>query len=211
MPLKIIRDRSAPFPQPQIRTVYVPDRADAPRTRPQGSIGRDKDGRLRCLSEHRQRTEFFVGLDLGQAGDYTAVAIIQKMESGLHVRHLDRVRGVPYPRLVETVTELMGRPELRGKARLIVDATGAGRPVLDMLRDTDLRPVAVTIHGGAKVAGSRYAPRVPKRDLINGLLIMLQNGVLKIASNLPHAPTLTRELSEMRRKVSTAGHDSYGV
>ena len=209
MPLKIVKDFSDP--NHTRRVVYVPDRADEQRARPQGNLYRGSDGRWRNRREEAGPVRFYVGLDLGQAADFTAVAVVEKTESGLTVPHLDRVRGLPYPRLVSMTADLMATPELRDQSQLIVDATGVGRPVLDMLRYSDLQPVAVTIHGGAKVQGTRRAPRVPKRDLVNCLLVALQSGTLKISAHLQHAGTLTRELAEMRRKLSAAGHDSYGV
>jgi hypothetical protein len=209
MPLKIIHDFSDPNHTRKV--VYVPDPADAPRTRPIGNMYRDAQGRMRNRLEERQPVKFFVGLDLGQAADFSAFAIVEKTATGLNVPHLDRVRGIPYPQLVTMTAELMSRPELSGCSKLVVDATGVGRPVLDMLRSADLQPVAVTIHGRAKVTGTRRAPHVPKRDLINCLLVSLQGGALRISSHLPHAATLARELTEMRRKLSSAGHDSYGV
>jgi hypothetical protein len=209
MPLKIIRDFSDP--NHTRRVIYEPDRVGATRTRPQGSIYRDGEGRLRNRRDEGGPIKFYVGLDLGQAADFTAIAIVEKTDGGLTVPHLDRVRGLPYPKLVTITADLMAKPELRGRSQLIVDATGVGRPVLDMLRSAELQPVAVTIHGGAKVSGTRRAPRVPKRDLVNCLLVALQGGVLRISSQLQHAATLAHELTEMRRKVSAAGHDSYGA
>lgn len=35
--------------------------------------------------------------------------------------------------------------------------------------------------------------------------------MLSIAQDQEHAPTLARELTEMRVKISASGHDSYGV
>ncbi|PLT97187.1 hypothetical protein [Sinorhizobium medicae] len=210
MPLKIVRDFSDP--NHTRRVIYEPDRADAPRTRPRGSLYVDPDtGRWRSRRDEASPVKYFVGLDLGQAVDFTAFAVVEKGETGLAVPHLDRVRGLSYPQLVKMTADLMGRPPLAGASQLVVDATGVGRAVLDMLRSADLQPVAVTIHGGDKVTGARRAPRVPKRDLINTLLVVLQAGALKISSELQHAGTLARELSEMRRKLSAAGHDSYGV
>ena len=54
---------------------------------------------------------FYVGLDLGQSRDYTAVVVAEKIEpsepSGrdyeLHIRHLERFRDVLYPDVAERV------------------------------------------------------------------------------------------------------------
>lgn len=209
MPLRIIKDFSDP--NHTRRVVYVADRPAGTFVRPIGRMGFDvESGRHMLLPPPPTPTQF-LGLDLGQAADFTALALVVRQANGYSVPLLDRIRGVPYPDLVGNVADLMETPELAGKTQLVVDATGVGRPVMDMLRGAGLQPVALTIHGGAKVTSGRRSPRVPKRDLINGLLLTLQAGALRISDQLPHAETLTRELTEMRRKVSAAGHDSYGV
>ena len=52
---------------------------------------------------------------------------------------------------------------------------------------------------------------MPKRDLIVGVQVLLQNGGLKIASGLPHAATLAKEMAEMRVKVTAAGREQFGA
>jgi hypothetical protein len=161
----------------------------------------------------------YVGLDLGQSRDYTAVVIAEKVEpreaSGrdyeLHIRHLERFRDVLYPDVAERVRRLMDAPELRGKADLTVDATGVGAAVVDMLTESGLTFDAVTITGGDTESHQGwYAWRVPKRDLIGGLQVLLQSGRLKIASSLEHAETLRSELLNFRVKINiSTGHDSY--
>lgn len=65
-------------------------------------------------------------------------------------RHLERLPiGTPYPAQVARVKELHDRLKAdTGAAPLVVvDQTGVGRPVVDMLRAVRLEPVAVTITG----------------------------------------------------------------
>jgi hypothetical protein len=161
---------------------------------------------------------FYVGLDLGQQSDYTAVAITEKVppsgtdDPELHVRWLERFRDVLYPDVAERVGRLMDAPQLRGEAALAVDATGVGAAVVDMLRKSGLTFDAVTITGGdTESHGATYSHwRVPKRDLIGGLQVLLQSGRLRVASQLEHAETLKRELLNFRVKVNVStGHDSY--
>jgi hypothetical protein len=52
---------------------------------------------------------------------------------------------------------------------------------------------------------------VPKRDLILGLQVMLQEKTLKIASGLEFGAALTTELAEMRVKVTTSGNEQFGA
>jgi hypothetical protein len=53
--------------------------------------------------------------------------------------------------------------------------------------------------------------RVPKRDLVAVLQVLLQTGRLKIASALPDADTLQRELLAFEVKITSAANDTYGA
>src|SRR5204863_6945906 len=99
---------------------------------------------------YKDGTNYFVGLDLAQSQDYTAIAVVERAEfegefdpvmyahrkeTSLRLRYLERVaRGTPYTGVVERVRQVVRTPELAGRCHLIVDATGVGAPVVDMLR-----------------------------------------------------------------------------
>ena len=157
---------------------------------------------------------WIVGLDLGQARDFTALAVLERVQgegrpAEYRVRHLERPpRGSSYPRVAARARELLEHPELRG-ASLVVDATGVGRPVVDLLREHALDPVAVTITAGDAPGGSGSDLRVPKRDLVATLQVLLATGRLRVAASLPLARTLERELLAFRARVTPAGHDAY--
>ncbi|MEJ7810414.1 MAG: hypothetical protein WKG32_08375 [Gemmatimonadaceae bacterium] len=193
----------------------------------------------------------FVGLDLGQAADYTALAVVRRgpwgddaTRTAYDVVHLERLAiGTPYPAVARHVRALLERPELTETAQeggwlmarirapgdrhrpnsytpvtvvkrappLVVDFTGVGRPVVDMLRADKLEPVAVTITGGDQVTRDGLAWRVPKRDLVGALQVLLQSKRLRIARELPSAAVLVDELLRFRVKINPdTAHDSYG-
>jgi hypothetical protein len=96
----------------------------------------------------------------------------------LDARHPDRVPpGTSYTAIVERVSDMMRPAELRGRSVLLVDATGVGAPVVDMLRRAPLdSPVmGVTITGGNH-AVRRDGWRVAKRDLVTCLQVVLEVG-----------------------------------
>src|SRR4051794_19322336 len=110
-------------------------------------------------------TQFYIGLDLGQKHDFTAVAVVEQHTDGVHnflnpwhgptttydLRHLERIPlGTPYRRVVDRVRALVSSPEMRNRCALLVDATGVGAPVIDLLRQANLDCllVPVTITGG---------------------------------------------------------------
>ena len=119
---------------------------------------------------------FCIGLDLGQASDYTALAVVEKLEGNgasssrnciaLHLRHLERYPlRTPYPEIAERVAALMRSDvltvsttndllqEVRVPPELVIDQTGVGAPVADLLRERDLIFRSVVITGGDRLAG----------------------------------------------------------
>ena len=164
---------------------------------------------------------FFIGLDLGQSRDYTALAILEKLEqlapgeagelggrAVYHVRRLERTRGTSYPEIVDRIKEILGKLE---GASLVVDQTGVGAPVVDMFEQAGLKPTGIYIHGGDRVSNEKDTYRVPKRDLVGVLQVLLQNQRLKVAPG-PLSDTLAKEMLNFKVKIDPAtAHDSYSA
>jgi hypothetical protein len=177
------------------------------------------------------------GLDLGQAQDYTALAVVESttalhrrtyvgMEDELRlpidrtaevigppfahrVRHLERFRlGTPYPEVVGRTADLLAKVP---GALLVVDWTGVGRAVVDMLEQAGLQPYAVNITGGKEVTGSGRSWGVPKRDLVAALQVAFQAERLKIARELELAGVFVQELLNFKVKITAAANDTYGA
>ena len=155
-------------------------------------------------------SKFYVGLDLGQSNDYTAVSVLEHVGEEYHARHLARIRGIPYPAIVDKVAEIMHA--LKDQAALVVDQTGTGAPVVDLFNQAGLNPVGVLIHGGDRASHEGGVWRVPKRDLVACLQVLFQSGRLKISSKLPLAEALQAELLNFKVKIDPAtAHDSYSA
>ena len=154
-------------------------------------------------------SSYHIGLDLGQASDYTAIAVVEWTPDALKVRHLQRFAlGTVYPAIVDEVAGLVHR--LPHGSDLSVDTTGVGRPVVDLLRARGLRLYAVTITGGDTATHDGMNWRIPKRDLVSAVAVALQTKRLKIAAGLPDAAILTRELLNFKVTIDPkTAHDSY--
>jgi hypothetical protein len=157
---------------------------------------------------------------LGQKQDHTAIAVVERREF-LLVRHIERVAlGTPYPMVVAYLREMVARQEVRGQCALVVDGTGVGGPVVDMLRGAGLgcEIKAVTITGGERErrSGGGQWVSVPKQDLIAGVQVALENGDMRIARRLKQAGSLVRELVDVRMSAGLGsgrvriGADGYG-
>ncbi|MFZ2414964.1 MAG: hypothetical protein WAW33_03150 [Minisyncoccia bacterium] len=159
---------------------------------------------------------FYIGLDLGQASDYTALNVMQEVAGKAgniyHVRRLERIRGESYPNIAKKVNAIMNSPALRGHAGLVVDQTGVGAPVVDLLRQAGLKPVAVSIHGGDATTREGANWKVPKRDLVGTLQVLLQSGRFKVSDKLKLGPILQAEMLNFKVKIDpVTAHDSYSA
>jgi len=166
---------------------------------------------------------YFVGLDLGQSADYTALAVVQRVKERdqqgnlkgfLHLRHLERYPlRTPYTKIADGVAAILRSEALtsdeydpsrhriaRPRVELLVDKTGVGRGVTDILKEQGLRFSGIAIHGGESSHHSDGAYHVPKKDLVAALEVPFDTGRLKIAEGLKLWPTLKEELQNFRRK-----------
>ena len=164
---------------------------------------------------------YFVGLDLGQAQQYTAVAALEQITTPdaetpdrevrhYAVRHLQRFPlGTPYTTVAEQLAELFLVPPLRS-GTLVVDQTAVGQPVIEMLRRSGIpariRPVAIT--SGQKATKDKGVWLVPRKELVSTLQVLLQARRIKVSPGLAESATLVRELTNFRAKVTAAAEDT---
>jgi hypothetical protein len=191
--------------------------------------------------ETTQKTEksLFLGLDLGQAKDFSALAIIEAVRiatttkkadeeanctnttdeiTQLHCVHLVRWQlRTSYPSIVADVVRMINNLDPAhtsgGKPVLAIDATGVGAPVVDLFKREKINAMLAPIQivAGANVSSEFGMTRVPKRDLVSVVQVGLQNRTLKIASTLDLAETLSRELQNFSVKITDAANDVYGA
>jgi hypothetical protein len=166
---------------------------------------------------------YFVGLDLGQPGQPTALAILGRptLTAGIRpgtrptydLRHLERFPpGTGYPEVVEAVVELLQTQPLPN-AWLLADYTGVGSAILELFPDAFNGRVTchfsrvVLTASGTWSTGPAGGFAIPKTDLVGSLQVLLQTRRLRIASDLSEAATLVRELETYRPKVPLVRDD----
>ncbi len=178
----------------------------------------------RLIERAARNSRYFVGLDLGQASDFTALAVLERQprQAGtdapvFHCRHLQRwPLRTSYPAIVADVARMINSSQIQGFGNpvLAVDATGVGAPVVDLFKRAQLpaRLMPIQITGGDSISFDNGMTRVPKRDLVSVTQVALQSERLKIASELPEAATLVREMQNFHVKINIeTAHDSYGA
>jgi hypothetical protein len=158
---------------------------------------------------------YFVGLDLGQTNDPSALVILERtgVESVWYyaARHLHRwPLGTRCPLIVTETRQLLTALPSAVPHVLVVDNTGVGRAVVDLFREgSPICIVPLTITSGHDATIGPDGPHVPKKQLVSVLQALLQTGRLKVAASLPLARTLTQELEVFRAKITTAANETF--
>jgi len=163
-------------------------------------------------------SRFYLGLDLGQANDTTALAVLRQTFQDKESHALYEVPflrrfplGTGYPDIVKDVARIVADPQISRRYALMPDMTGVGRPVVDLLRRAGLSVQPVMITGGSLAHQTDGVHYVPKCELVTVLQVLLQNQCLRFAASLPEIQTLVNEMLAFRVKVGAANNEPYSA
>jgi hypothetical protein len=170
-----------------------------------------------------ERSRFYMGVDLGQSSDPTAIAVVKRIEydtgglvnkpSIFQCGFLERAPlRTPYPAIVHRVGGLLKHPTVAGNVELAIDQTGVGGPVADMFKAAGFEFSGVVITGGnAETNPEPNVFHVPKLKLVSHLQALLHEGRLQIQKGLAEAETLVRELQDFRVRYSDNGYMTFNA
>ena len=159
---------------------------------------------------------YIVGVSIGSMMEPTAIAILEqeaRVRAGydaythaLRLRHLERVPlDMRYPDMVDRVGDLISKledQEQSDETDLIVDVTGTGRAVGNLMVESGLNPIRVTITCGVGEDETEWRNwRLAKTELVGGLQVTLQSDRLEVASGIELVPTFVSELQTFKMRA----------
>jgi hypothetical protein len=151
-----------------------------------------------------------VSTKLQQTTAFEFPRVVNTSRKLFHVRHLERLQA-GYPEIIKAVSSLIeSLPAARMPTALVVNLTDIGRPVVTSMAKAGLRPISVTIADGAaehRVATNEY--RVPGKDLVGTLAVLMQSDRFRVSPDLTEAEALVSELGKL--DASTDWKESNGL
>jgi hypothetical protein len=172
---------------------------------------------------------YFLGLDLGQSQDFTALVALcrrtwrlptGKTEQRFAARGIRRwPLGTLYTDIAKDIAALTARAPAGRNANplsgcvLGIDGTGVGKGVLEIIRAAKpcAKLVTVVITGGHSAHADGLGWHVPKKELVGAVMAVLQSRRLEIPGNLAEAKTLEKELLAFRAKITAKGNEQFEV
>jgi hypothetical protein len=170
-----------------------------------------------------------LGCDLGKSLDYTSFAVIgmeldpKISDCVYHLKALDRIKGVDYPKITELIIKTVERLEQEMNLRdsypfggpiLAMDTSGLGAPIKDFLkanhtfntRGRKLYPVVFTGGESARFDPDTHNFNISKSLLISNFLSLMQRRRFDYSPDLQALPLLEEEITNFKYHLTPAGH-----
>jgi hypothetical protein len=182
--------------------------------------------------------EYIIAVDIGKKRDFFATMVIRDVPRILEgvksldapdrivhhyqIVHASQAKGLRFEQMTDAVLTLAGHKELTNNSDLLIDGTGVGEALVDLLRQKGALPIPIVFTGGDQ-AREVYAEmgavfgntpgrlqamrtikeiRVPKADLVSAGVLLAQQGRIGIAKGLPLKAEIERQFIGFRGKVN---------
>jgi len=178
---------------------------------------------------------YLLGCDLAKSLDYTSFAVIEMVWSPeiqdfiYHLKALDRIRGVDYPVITDTIIATVKRLDLEGRRdvaaltsdgpHLCMDASGLGAPIRDYLKQSHvfgggmygkkLYPVVFTGGEAARLDPVTHNFNISKSLIISNFLSLMQHRRFDYAPDLEALPLLEKEIASFKYHLTASGHTGF--
>lgn len=166
------------------------------------------------------------GLDLGQTTDPSAIVIIEQSTipdphpgrqgytlNQFDIRYIHRWElGTKYTKIVEDLQQMYISQAKLVDSPLIVDETGVGKAVVEMIRASSIRarikPYTITA-GYREGEFQKGRGTVPKLHLVGAVQAAIQQRRLRYADGLRLGPALEKEMETFHVKVTLDRNETF--
>lgn len=191
-----------------LKLIYRPDGAVVNETNSDPSVPR--------IRGHQR---YWLGVDLGQANDFSAVTGILDEQLPIvrdgrvvlgqrerTVVYADKFRGVSYVDVVQHLNRLRNAAPFAGKTELCIDGTSLGRVVSDMLFEESIPHHAIQMTAGQGWSRKGRYINASKTHMIETTSVLFSAGELDFAHDLTIRKEIEDDLASFSIQTTAAGN-----
>lgn len=153
-----------------------------------------------------------LGWDVAQTTDSSIIAVIEfdGNPAMYWIRRIVKLpRGMPYDQQVREVREIFFQYQ---SPALLIDRTGVGLPICDMIVSGGMQPIQVSLTSGDVMSiPENLKVNLPKKDMVAAITKVIQERRLKVVAGCENAALFRTELKNFQLKVSASGHNTYNA
>jgi len=182
--------------------------------------------------------EYIMAWDIAQKRDFTTGIVVKRSTEIIpgsdilkspdrskvyaDIVAIDKFNNVPYTQVADIIENRMGHVDLRNSCDLLVDGTGIGAAVVDLLREKGLNPNPIVFTGGGQVrevtapfgtvfknSPGQLSPlkiirelHVPKNDLSAAGKILMEQDRVSVVPGLRWGEDFKTQMLAFRGKVN---------
>lgn len=161
--------------------------------------------------------KWILSYDVGKKSDPSGVGLYKcypKLEGNEAIWYLVlcqqwKWRRMPYTQQADGLAALTGR--MKGDLTFVMDATGVGEAVKDILVSRGLSPMCIYYSGGTSVHkalsqnGAGKGWTVPKQDLIHAAQLLVQQHRIKVLATCRRREELVAQLKGFKGRINENG------
>ena len=160
---------------------------------------------------------FIIALDPAQLRDWSALAVVDmqyrpdQKRFGYDLVAMARKQGLPYDQIADWAAQTYRKPDFNEgqPPDFLLDATGVGVAVRDMMVTRGVRVKAVTITTGEAFLRQGSIFHVGKARLIGTFLGAFDSGKVRVNPAMPIWPLLEKEMLGFRAEMSAQGRAKF--
>lgn len=156
---------------------------------------------------------YIISLDPAQLHDYSALAVLEKIDTTYRILSLKHRQHLPYTEIVEWAKKVFLNPkfskDVTSPAVFVLDIGGVGMAIKDMMIAAGVPPVGIQYTGGATVSRDGDNWHVSKSFIVGKFLAAWDEGRVLMPSNASFLGMFQGELRAFRGEMSAHGRAKF--
>lgn len=156
---------------------------------------------------------YIISMDPAQLHDFTALAVLEKVDSTYRILSLKHKQHLPYTEIVEWAKKVFLNPQfskdVTSPPTFVLDIGGVGMAIKDMMTAAKVETVGIQYTGGAAVSREGDNWHVSKSFIVGKFLAAWDEGRVLMPSGASFLDMFQGELRAFRGEMSAQGRAKF--